>query len=70
MSYVLLTLREVAEVLRVPVPRAYGLARAGVIPTVRLGRQIRVDSGQLDAFVQNGGKGLPGGWRKDAGSAA
>lgn len=54
----LLTVKEVAEVLRVPVPRAYGLARDGIIPTVKIGRQIRIDPEQLGEFISNGGRAL------------
>ena len=53
----LLTIREVASVLRVPVSRVYSLARRGVIPTVRLGdRQLRVDQEALRDWVQRGGQ--------------
>jgi excisionase family DNA binding protein len=60
----LLTIEEVAKILRVRRPHAYALARNGTIPTVHIGRLIRVDSGQLEKFIQNGGKALSGGWRK------
>ena len=60
----LLTLREAASILRVKYPRAAELAREGIIPVVRLGRQVRIDPDQLDMFLQNGGKALPGGWRR------
>lgn len=66
MSDRLLTVAEVAELMRVTVPRAYELARNGVIPTVRLGRQIRVDPEQLRRVIEQGGKPLPGGWRREA----
>ena len=60
----LLTIEEVAKILRVRLPHAYGLARNGIIPIVRIGRLVRVDSDQLEKFIQNGGKALDGGWRK------
>ncbi len=63
----LLTISEVAKVLRVPIPRAYGLARSGVIPTVRIGRQVRVAENALQAWIGQGGQALPGGWRKEPG---
>lgn len=61
----LLTLTQAARVLKVGYPRAAELAREGVIPVVRLGRQVRVDPDQLTEFISSGGKALPGGWRKE-----
>jgi putative molybdopterin biosynthesis protein len=65
MQTTLLTVKEVAGVLRVPIPRAYGLARNGIIPVVRIGRQIRIDPEQLSDFISNGGRALAGGWRRE-----
>ena len=48
MSRRLLTLREVAAHLS----------------AVRVGRQVRVDSEQLAAWIAGGGRALPGGWRQ------
>jgi excisionase family DNA binding protein len=62
----LLKLTEVAAILNVDEQRAYALARENLIPVVRLGRQIRVDSEALEKFIQRGGQSLPGGWRKAA----
>ena len=56
----LLTITEVARVLRVRVPRAYQLARDGVLPTVRIGRQIRVEANALRNWVAQGGQPLDG----------
>ena len=50
---------EVAEILNVSVPRVYELVRAGVLPSVRLGRQVRVDRRKLQAFLDGGGRCLP-----------
>jgi putative molybdopterin biosynthesis protein len=55
----LLTLKEVAEILNVKVFRAAELVRLGILPAVRLGRQIRVDREQLSGFIARGGKSLP-----------
>ena len=49
---------EVAEILNVSVPRVYELIRAGVLPSVRLGRQVRVDRRKLQAFLDGGGRCL------------
>lgn len=59
----LMTISEGAEVLNVPVERAYSMAREGLIPVVRLGRQVRLDPDQLEAWINEGGKALPGGWK-------
>jgi excisionase family DNA binding protein len=45
--------------------RAYQLAREGVVPVVRIGRQIRIDPDALEAWIQSGGTAAV-----DAGSAA
>jgi len=49
--------------------RGMALIRQGVFPpgvVVRLGRQVFVDTTQLDEFIRSGGKALPGGWRRKA----
>jgi excisionase family DNA binding protein len=61
----LLRIPEVAETLSISPQRAYDLARSGVLPVVRLGRQLRVDPSALAEWVGQGGKALPGGWRRD-----
>ena len=55
----LLTADEVAAILSISKNRAYELCRQGVLPTVRLGRQVRVDALELRRFIENGGKALP-----------
>lgn len=52
----LLTIAEVAPVLGVNVPRAYELARQGVIPVVRVGRQVRVNEAKLIEWIELGGQ--------------
>jgi hypothetical protein len=37
----LLKIHKVAEIMDVPVERAYALAREGILPVVRLGRKIK-----------------------------
>jgi len=61
----LMTVHEVAELLRLRPARAYELARLGLIPTVRIGRQIRVSSAALMDFINTGGRALDGGWRRE-----
>jgi excisionase family DNA binding protein len=65
MGQEMMTLDEVASYLRVKYERAAQLARCGILPTVRLGRQIRIQRSQLEAFIAHGGYKLPGGWRKE-----
>ena len=52
----LLTVSEAAEVLRIPKARVYDLLRTGVLPAVRILRQVRVDPEHLNEFVSNGGR--------------
>lgn len=59
-----LTLRQAADALQIRYARAAELARNGVLPVVRLGRQIRICPEQLARFVAEGGKPLEGGWRR------
>jgi len=66
MPQTLLTLAQVARVLNVSYARASQLAREGILPIVRLGRQYRVDPQQLERFIAEGGRTLPGGWRREA----
>jgi len=62
----LLTISEVAEILRVPKARVYDLVRAVMLPSVRVGRQIRISPTALTAYIESGGKALAGGWRREA----
>ena len=55
-----------AERIGVKMVRFHALIRSGIFPPgviVRLGRQIRVHPGKLEAFIEGGGQALPGGWR-------
>ena len=61
----LLKAKTIAEVLDVSEARAYELMREELIPTVRLGRQVRVSADALKEFIANGGRSLPGGWRRE-----
>lgn len=62
----LLLICEVAELLNVSTSRAYALARSGTLPTVRLGRQLRIDAERLEKWIADGGQALSGGWRQAA----
>jgi excisionase family DNA binding protein len=49
-----LTVREVAQELRIPLTRCYMLIQAGDLPAVRVGeRSIRVNQRELDEFLLN-----------------
>jgi excisionase family DNA binding protein len=54
----LLTAQQVAVFLQVPKARVYELAREGLIPTVHLGRQLRVSASALDDWIADGGQPL------------
>lgn len=60
----LLTVKQVAEMLQVDTDRVYELCRTGTLPTCRLGRQVRIRRAALEEWVQGGGTPLPGGWRR------
>lgn len=51
----LLTAQDLAVVLRVGVYRVYELSRSNAIPTVRIGRQVRFDRAQVEAWIAGGG---------------
>lgn len=54
----LLTIQEVAQRLGVRVPRAYELVRLGMLPAVRIGRNVRVAEDRLEEWIRAGGQGL------------
>ena len=54
----LLTLTQTADILNVTYARASDLARRGFLPTVRLGRQIRIDADRLQKLITEGGRSL------------
>jgi excisionase family DNA binding protein len=53
-----LRIPEVAQLLDVSVPRAYEMVRRGLLPAVRIGRQVRVHPEQLQAWIALGGRPL------------
>jgi excisionase family DNA binding protein len=60
----MLTMHEVADRLGVSLQRAYEMGRAGLLPIVRMGRQIRVEETRLMSWIESGGRALPGGWER------
>lgn len=61
----LMAVEEVADILGVGVHRVYELARADILPHVRLGRQLRFSPEKISEFIEGGGQALPGGWRRE-----
>lgn len=51
----LLTVEEVSKRLSVPKSRAYELVRRDLLPVVRIGRQVRIDPEELEAWIRRGG---------------
>jgi len=51
----LLTAKEVAAILRVKPARVYELSRIRLLPTVRMGRQVRYDESALIEWIKAGG---------------
>lgn len=47
----LLTVEEAAERCRISRPTYYRLARAGIVPAVRIGGSIRVDEAELEGYI-------------------
>jgi excisionase family DNA binding protein len=54
----LLTAKETAQLLKVTLPRVYELARTGLIPSVRMGRQVRFHEAKLIEWIEQGGSAL------------
>jgi excisionase family DNA binding protein len=54
----LVTVRQTAQELDMPEDRVYDLVRAGVLPSVRFGRQVRIELNMLKAWIAAGGKGI------------
>ena len=55
----------VAGRLDITAARAYELAKIGLLPSIRLGRQVRFRPEDIEAFIERGGAALPGGWRQE-----
>ena len=48
---VLITVEEAARLLRISRGKAYGMAAAGELPVVKMGRSVRVRRDRLDAWL-------------------
>lgn len=60
----LLNSLQVAEMFGETREWVYMAAREGILPSVRCGRKVKFSEKALHEFVDNGGKALPGGWKK------
>jgi len=52
----ILTAQEVSAHLRISPQRAYELARLGLLPCIRIGRQVRFDEVKVEAWIAAGGR--------------
>ncbi len=50
-----LTAREVSVAMQIPLARVYELARMNLIPSVRMGRQVRFNEDALREWAARGG---------------
>lgn len=53
----LLNAAEIADYIGIPVERVYSYVRTGILPSCRIGRQIRFNPQSIKKFVDSGGKG-------------
>jgi excisionase family DNA binding protein len=53
-----LTAQEVSTMLKIPLPRVYEAARRDLMPSIRIGRQVRFDEQALDEWRRQGGRVL------------
>jgi excisionase family DNA binding protein len=56
----LLTIEETAKILRISKSRCYDLVRRGLVPSMHVGKQIRVPLVRLEEYIAAGGQGLAG----------
>lgn len=54
----LMTASQTAQILNISKPRLYDLVKRGIVPHVRLGRQVRFDKGQIEDWISRGGTPL------------
>ncbi len=51
----LLTVKEVAPMLKMSIQALYEAVRRGLVPAVRIGRRIRFDLDALETWLESGG---------------
>lgn len=54
-----LTVNELADTLGLSTDRVYEALRRGLLPAVRIGRQVRVEEQAFREWVNNGGQTYP-----------
>ena len=54
----ILTIQELHEYLKIPIPTLYALAQHGRIPAAKVGKHWRFRRVDIDAWLQAQGKGL------------
>ncbi len=62
----LLRSKEAADKLSITEDRLYAYTREGILPVVKIGRQLRWSEESLNEFIRSGGSGFSGGWKKEA----
>jgi excisionase family DNA binding protein len=67
LDHQLLTAREVADLLRLPVSTVYELARTGRLPYLRIGRAMRFSRPDLETHLAEACRARPGLGRSHAG---
>lgn len=60
----ILTIKEVAKVLRIDMFTAYRYAQEGKIPAVRLGRNWKIDEGILEKWLTERSGKTTGAWKR------
>ncbi|MBI3927187.1 MAG: helix-turn-helix domain-containing protein [Armatimonadetes bacterium] len=60
------TVAQIADMIQLTEPRVYEAVRLGLLPSVRIGRQIRIEEQAFLAWIGKGGQALEGGWRRKA----
>ncbi len=66
MPRLLLRIEEAADEMRIGRSKAYALARSGELPTVRIGRSVRISREALERFVTERATGGDAARRADA----
>ena len=62
----LLTKYEVEETYGIRANQLASLVKDGVLTCVRVGRRVFYNREVIEKFIAEGGKGLPGGWRRES----
>lgn len=60
------TVPEIADLLQMKRERVYEAVRLGLVPSVHIGRQIRIEEKAFLDWVQGGGQTYAAGWRHKA----